>query len=94
MQKEEAASQNKQPKPRKKKGKIETVYELHQKGCTVEDICKKTGLKPSIARSYIWRRSNPTKYADLLARYQQKRKEKLKQKESAKEAEENKAEKA
>lgn len=83
----EQTGQDKKPKSkqkkRKKEGKIQQVWEMSQKGLSVADIAKKTGLTERVVRSYIWRAKNPEKFKALLARYQEKRKKKLA--ESAKE---------
>jgi DNA-binding NarL/FixJ family response regulator len=63
-------------KPKKKKGKIAQVYAMHQKGVGVKEIAEKMGLSERVARSYIWRKQNPEKYAELLKRYFDKRKQK------------------
>jgi transposase-like protein len=91
----EQTSQNKQPKSnKKKKGKIQLVWDMHEKGVEVKEIAQKTGLKPSIIRSYLWRRANPSKYAELLARYNLKKKERLSQKKSPETDVSSKVEKA
>jgi hypothetical protein len=68
--------QNKQTKPKKKEGRIQQVWEMSQKGASVKDIAKKTGLRDQIIRSYIWRKQNPEKFKALLKRYFEKRKKK------------------
>jgi hypothetical protein len=50
---------------------------MSQKGSTIKDIAKKTGLKEQIVRSYIWRKQNAEKYKALLERYFAKRKKNL-----------------
>jgi hypothetical protein len=69
--------QNQKESKSKKKGKVQQVWELSQKGSTVKEIAEKTGLKEQIVRSYIWRKKNPDAYAALLQRYLAKRKTKL-----------------
>jgi DNA-binding NarL/FixJ family response regulator len=81
----EQTGKNKQIKPKKKEGKIEKVWQLSQKGSTVADIAKKTGLDERVVRSYVWRKANVDKYKALLARYQEKRKKKLAEKQLQKE---------
>jgi transposase len=53
---------------------------MSQKGSSVKDIAKKTGLSERVVRSYIWRAKNPEKFKALLVRYQTKRKKKLAEK--------------
>jgi hypothetical protein len=67
-------SQNRQTKPKKKEGKIQQVWEMSQKGISVKETAKKTGLKEQVVRSYIWRKQFPDKYKALLERYLAKRK--------------------
>jgi hypothetical protein len=83
--------QNKQTKPKKKKqGKIQQVWELSQKGSIVKDIAKKTGLSERVVRSYLWRKKNPEKYKELLARYLAKKRTKAQEKQAQPAAPENK----
>jgi predicted transcriptional regulator len=87
-QKETVQTENQKQKPkRKKKGKVAEVYALHTKGVKVKEIAERMKLSERVVRSYIWRARNPEKFKALLARYQEKRKEKLKQKETPKETE-------
>jgi hypothetical protein len=82
-QKEKIQEENEQGKPKeKKKGKVQQVWEMRQKGKTVKDIAKKTGLSERIVRSYIWRAKNPEKYKALMERYYAKKKGSTKRVES------------
>lgn len=67
-------SEPEETQPKKAKGKIAKVYALHQKGKTVKEIAEKLGLGERVVRSYIWRKQNPSKYAELLKRYFEKKK--------------------
>lgn len=62
------------PQKKKTKGKIEKIFELHQKGKTVKEIAEKMKLSERVVRSYVWRKQNPSKYAELLKRYFEKKK--------------------
>jgi len=77
----QTSQKTEQTKPEKKKeGKIQQVWEMNQKGSSVKDIAKKTGLTEKVIRSYIWRKQNPEKFKALLKRYQEKRKKKFTEK--------------
>jgi hypothetical protein len=63
------------PKQQKKNGKIVQVYKLHQRGVGVKDIAEKLKLSERIVRAYIWRMKNPEKYAALVQRYFEKKRQ-------------------
>ena len=85
--------QNRQTKPKnkKKQGKIKHVWEMSQKGVSVKDIAKKTGLSERVVRSYLWRKKNPDKYKALLARYLANKRTKAQEKQAQAVVSENKA---
>lgn len=68
--------EKKQAKKRKKKGKIERVYQMRIEGLTVKQISEKMRLSERVIRSYIWRLKNPEAYKALLHRYFEKRRQK------------------
>jgi len=72
-----SAENQKQETKRKKKGKIAEAHTLHQKGVGVKEIAQKMKLSERIVRNYIWRAKNPQKYKKLLARYYEKKKQKI-----------------
>jgi hypothetical protein len=83
---EQTLAANKSQKTgRRKNGKVAEVYAMHQRGIKVKEIAKKMKIGERVVRSYVWRAGNPDKFKALIARYQKKRKERLKLKETPKE---------
>jgi DNA-binding NarL/FixJ family response regulator len=69
-------NQTAQKPKRKKKSKIQRVYEMRKEGMDVKQISEKMKLSERVIRSYIWRMKNPEAYKALLHRYFEKRRQK------------------